>query len=44
MTLNTAEQSVPGNLVASIFGFQPMDLFELDSDEQAAKQPVKVQF
>ena len=44
MTLNTAEQSFPGNLVASIFGFQPMDLFELDSDEQAAKQPVKVQF
>lgn len=44
MTLNTAEQSFPGNIIASAFKFKPMDLFELGDDEQAAKQPVKVQF
>jgi LemA protein len=44
MTLNTAEQSFPGNLIAGSFGFKPMDLFELGADEQAAKEPVKVQF
>jgi len=44
MTLNTAEQSFPGNIIASSFSFKPMDLFELGADEQAAKQPVKVQF
>ncbi len=44
MTLNTAEQSFPGNVIANSFGFKPMDLFELGSDEQAAKQPVQVKF
>lgn len=44
MTLNTALQSFPSNLIASIFSFKSMDLFELGADEQAAKQPVKVQF
>ena len=44
MTLNTAEQVFPSNLVASTFGFKPMDLFELSADEQAATQPVKVAF
>jgi|SRR3989344_1760625 len=44
MTLNTAEQSFPGNIIASSFGFKPMDLFELGADEQAAKQPVAVKF
>ena len=44
MTLNTAEQSFPGNIIASSFGFKPMDLFELGEDEQAAKQPVSVKF
>lgn len=44
MTLNTAEQSFPGNVIASSFGFGPMDLFELGADEQAAKDPVKVTF
>ena len=44
MALNTAEQSFPGNIIASSFGFGPMDLFELGSDEQAAKQPVNVKF
>jgi LemA protein len=44
MALNTAIQSFPGNLISSSFGFKQMDLFELGADEQAAKQPVKVQF
>jgi len=44
MTLNTAEQSFPGNLIASTFNFKPMDLFELGADEQEAKQPVQVKF
>lgn len=42
MTLNTAEQSFPGNIIAGIFGFKSMDLFELT--EAAEAQPVKVQF
>lgn len=44
MALNTAEQTFPGNLIASSFSFKPMDLFELGEDEQAAKQPVQVKF
>lgn len=44
MTLNTAEQSFPGNLIASSFGFKPMDLFELAAADAAAAEPVKVQF
>ncbi|MFA6414564.1 MAG: LemA family protein [Candidatus Paceibacterota bacterium] len=44
MSLNTALQSFPGNLIASTFNFAQMDLFELGADEQAAKQPVKVRF
>lgn len=42
MSLNTAEQTFPGNLLASTFGFKPMDLFELS--DQVAAEPVKVQF
>lgn len=44
MTLNTVEQSFPGNIIASSFSFKPMDLFELSESEQSAKEPVKVQF
>jgi LemA protein len=44
MTLNTAEQVFPGNLIASTFGFKPMDLFELAAADAAAAEPVKVQF
>src|SRR3990167_2663045 len=44
MTLNPAEQTFPGNLIAGSFGFKPMDLFELAADEQSAKQPVSVKF
>lgn len=44
MTLNTAEQTFPGNLIASAFSFKPMDLFELTAADAAAAEPVKVQF
>ena len=44
MSLNTAEQSFPSTLIASLFGFKPMDLFELAAADQAANEPVKVQF
>ena len=44
MALNTAEQSFPGNLIASSFGFTPMDLFELAAADAAANEPVKVRF
>ena len=44
MTLNTAEQTFPGNIIASSFGFKPMDLFELSAADAAAAEPVKVQF
>ncbi|MDD3531424.1 MAG: LemA family protein [Candidatus Pacebacteria bacterium] len=44
MTLNTAEQSFPGNLIASSFGFKPMDLFELTAADAAAAEPVQVRF
>lgn len=44
MALNTALQSFPGNLIASSFGFKPMDLFELSAADAAAAEPVSVQF
>lgn len=42
--LNTAMQSFPGNVIASTFHFESMQLFELGDAESAAKEPVKVQF
>ncbi len=44
MSLNTAEQSFPGNIIAGSFGFKPMGLFELSQADAAAAEPVKVQF
>ncbi|MCX6787519.1 MAG: LemA family protein [Candidatus Kaiserbacteria bacterium] len=44
MTLNIALQSFPSNLIASLFRFSPMDLFELATADAAAAEPVKVQF
>lgn len=44
MVLNTAEQTFPTNLVAGSFGFGPMDLFQLGAADEAAREPVKVQF
>ena len=44
MSLNTAIQSFPTNLMAGAFGFKAMDLFELSAADAAAAEPVKVQF
>lgn len=42
--LNTAIESFPGNLIAGVFNFGKMELFELAEDEEAARQPVAVKF
>ncbi len=42
MSLNTAVESFPTNLIAGAFGFTKADFFELNNE--AAKEPVKVQF
>ncbi|MDE2021870.1 MAG: LemA family protein [Patescibacteria group bacterium] len=44
MSLNTALQSFPGNIIANAFKFGPMDLFELSAADTAAAEPVKVEF
>lgn len=44
MSLNTAIESFPGNVLAGTFGVAHMDLFELSESEAAAKEPVKVSF
>jgi len=44
MALNTAVESFPGNIVAGMFGFKNMDLFELSEGDQAAREPVAVSF
>lgn len=42
--LNTAIESFPGNVVAGVFHFTNMDLFELNDTDAAAREPVKVDF
>lgn len=42
--LNTAIESFPGNIIAGMFAFAKMELFELGAGEEAARQPVKVSF
>ncbi len=42
LTLNTALQVFPGNVVAVLFKFQPREYFGVP--EEAAREPVKVQF
>jgi LemA protein len=42
--LNTGLQQFPGNIIGNMFKFEEMEFFELDEDEQAAKDPVKVEF
>ena len=39
--LNIKIEKFPDNMIVSIFGFKPMDLFEASGEE---KEPVKVQF
>ena len=43
--LNTSIQVFPGNVIASMFNFAPMEFFQLDAAEAAAvKEPVEVKF
>jgi len=42
--LNIAIQKFPNMVVANMFNFAEMELFKLGDDEQAAKDPVKVDF
>lgn len=44
LTLNTSVEMFPSNIVASTFGFEKADFFELGEGEEAAKQPVAVKF
>lgn len=42
--LNTSIQSFPGNVIASMFRFEPREFFELGEADAAAQEPVKVSF
>lgn len=42
--LNIAIETFPSNIFANIFGFKKKEFFELAENEQAAKDPVKVDF
>ena len=42
--LQNALEMFPSNLVGSAFGFKTREFFQLGSDEQAARNPVKVSF
>lgn len=42
--LNIAIESFPNNIIASVFKFTKMDLFELGASEAAAREPVEVKF
>lgn len=41
---NTSLQVFPGNVIAGMFNFKSVEFFELDDDEQEAKDPVEVNF
>ncbi len=42
--LNTAIESFPNNVIASMFNFSKMEFFELAESEGAARNPVEVKF
>ncbi|MCB9818574.1 LemA family protein [Candidatus Nomurabacteria bacterium] len=42
--LGIALQSFPSNIIGNMFNFKEREYFELGENEQAAKEPVKVQF
>lgn len=44
MDLNTSVDQFPNNIVAGFFKFEKIEFFELEADEQEAKEPVKVNF
>lgn len=41
---NTKIQTVPTNIFANMFSFNESEFFELDANEQAARNPVEVKF
>lgn len=42
--LQNGLEQFPGNLIARMFGFKTREFFQLSEGEQAAKNPVKVEF
>ena len=44
LALNTKLEMFPSNIIGRMFNFVKQEFFKLDESEQAAKQPVKVQF
>jgi LemA protein len=42
--LNIGIQTFPGNILASVFNFKTVEMFKLDENESAAKNPVEVKF
>jgi LemA protein len=44
LALNTKLEMFPSNIIGKFFNFVKQEFFKLDETEQAAKQPVKVQF
>lgn len=44
MTLNTKVEQFPSNIIAGLFNFKQAEFFKLDEIDEAARQPVKVQF
>ena len=44
LAFNTKIQQFPANLIAGHFNFTEQPLFELATEEQAARNPVKVEF
>lgn len=41
-TFNTAQQVFPGNVIASLFGFQPVELFEITNEAERAVPTVNL--
>jgi LemA protein len=44
LALNTKLEMFPSNIIGKFFNFVKQEFFKLDESEQAARQPVKVQF
>lgn len=44
MTMNTKIEMFPSNVIAGIFNFEQAEFFKLEEADEAARQPVKVQF
>ena len=42
--LNTALESFPQNIVGNMFKFEKQEFFELDENDEAAREPVEVKF